>query len=200
MSSAPSTAVEKIERCHLTRRQICDINPRTGAKTEIVVKQSLEHSIARQHLRGTIRLTDPKDKRRAPDLFLSVCGRDLSVDVRHWTATRARYEKIYLKREFYGTARGEDTLTTFLQDAKRFLYVAFELAMLDSRGSRERKIVFVPGIWLQHEFVLSSDIGLPIDNVVDAWSSLTFGKAGTRLYDIDVWRLIEVADIYQGRR
>ena len=200
MNSASSAAVEKIQRCHLSQRQLCLINPRTGAKTEIVVKQSLEHSIARQHLRGTIRLTDPIDKRRAPDLFLSVCGRDLSIDVRHWTATQARRERVYLSREFYGTARGEDTLTTFLKDAKRFLYVAFELAMLDSRGNRERKIVFVPGIWLHHEFVLSSDIGLPIDDVVDAWSSLTFGKAGTRLYNIDIWRLIEVADTYQGRR
>ncbi len=70
MNSASSAAVEKIQRCHLSQRQLCLINPRTGAKTEIVVKQSLEHSIARQHLRGTIRLTDPIDKRRAPDLFL----------------------------------------------------------------------------------------------------------------------------------
>jgi len=200
MSSAPSAAVEKIQRCHLSQRQICDLNPRIGARTEIVVKQSLEHSIARQHLRGTIRLTDPKDKRRAPDLFLSVCGRDLSVDVRHWTATQARHEKLYLKREFYGTTRGEDTLTTFLRDAKRFLYVAFELAMIDSRGNRERKLVFVPGAWLHHEFSLSSEVGLSVDHIVDAWASLTFGKAGTRLYNIDIWRLIEVADTYQGRR
>ena len=200
MNSAPSAAVEKIQRCHLSQRQLCLINPRIGVRTELAVKQSIEHSIARQHLRGTIRLTDPIDKRRAPDLFLSVCGRDLSIDVRHWTATQARRERVYLSREFYGTARGADTLTTFLQDSKRFLYVAFELAMIDSRGNRERKLVFVPGAWLQHEFALSSEVGLPVDNIVDAWSDLTFGKAGTRLYNIDMWQLIEVADTYQGRR
>lgn len=39
MNSASSAAVEKIQRCHLSQRQLCLINPRTGAKTEIVVKQ-----------------------------------------------------------------------------------------------------------------------------------------------------------------
>ncbi len=78
----------------------------------------------------------------------------------------------------------------FLQDSKRFLYVAFELAMIDSRGNRERKLVFVPGAWLHHEFSLSSEVGLSVDHIVDAWASLTFGKAGTRLYNIDIWRLI----------
>jgi len=72
--------------------------------------------------------------------------------------------------------------------------------MIDSRGNRERKLVFVPGAWLQHEFSLSSEVGLAVDHIVDAWASLAFGRPETRLYNIDIWRLIEVADTYQGRR
>jgi hypothetical protein len=198
-ATSPS-AVEKIERCHLSRRQICHINPRMGVKTEIKVKQSIEQSIIRQHMRGTIRLNDQTDKRTKPDIHLDCCGRHLSVDTRYWTSTSARHERLYLSREFYGSQRGTDSLTTFLQDDKRFLFIAFEFAMIDPDGNRERKLIFVPGIWLHREFVLSPDTGLPVDNIIGAWSSLTFGKEKTRLYDIDMWRLIEVADTYQGRR
>ena len=187
MTSQTAAGVEKIECCHLPQREICRRNPWVGVRTKIAVKQSLEHAIARQHLRGTIRLNDPKEKRITPDIFLECCGRHLSIDVKRWTATYARHERLYLSREFYGTARGEDSLTTFLKDAKRFLLVAFEFTIFG-----ERRLVFVPGGWLQHEYELSAEIGINVDRLVESWPS--FGKEGTRLYNIDVWKLIEIAD------
>ena len=190
MSSAPSAAVEKIQRCHLTQWQICDKNPRIGVRTEITVKKSIEAAITRQHLRGTVRLIDQTEKRQLPDILATVCGRHLSFDIRHWTATRARGGRIYVSREFYATSRGESSLATYLQDTTRFLYVAFELAVIDSSGNRERRLFCVPGKWLQEQFARRT--GISIDEIADLWPS--FGKNRSLLYDIDLWKLIEIAE------
>jgi hypothetical protein len=196
MSSASSPAVEKIQRCHLSQWRICDINPRIGANTEVVVKKSIEASMTRQHLRGTVRLNDPREKRTKPDIYIEACGRHLSFDVRHWTSTQARAGRVYKSREFYEYARGESSLTTFLKDTKRFLYIVFELAVIDSSGNRERRLFCVPGLWLQDQF--DHSIGVKIDYVAEAWPS--YGKNQSLLYDIDLWKLIEIADNYQGAR
>ena len=190
MNNAPSTAVEKIQRCHLSQWQICDKNPRIGVRTEITVKKSIEAAITRQHLRGTVRLIDQTEKRQLPDILATVCGRHLSFDIRHWTATRARGGRIYVSREFYATSRGESSLATYLQDTTRFLYVAFELAVIDSSGNRERRLFCVPGKWLQEQFARRT--GISIDEIADLWPS--FGKNRSLLYDIDLWKLIEIAE------
>ena len=194
MSSAPSTAVEKIQRCHLSQWQVCNKNPLIGVRAEITVKKSIEASIIRQHLRGTVRLIDQTEKRLLPDILATVCGRHLGFDIRHWTATRARGGRIYPSREFYEYARGESSLTTYLQDTQRFLYVGFELAVIDPSGNRERRLFCVPGVWLQAQFAIRT--GISIDEIADLWPS--FGKNRSLLYDIDLWKLIEIAD--QGGR
>jgi hypothetical protein len=186
--------VEKIQHCHLSQWQICNKNPLIGVRAEIAVKKSIDASIIRQHLRGTVRLIDQTEKRLLPDILATICGRHLGFDIRHWTATLARGGRIYPSREFYETARGESSLTTYLRDTQRFLYVGFELAVIDPSGNRERRLFCVPGVWLQAQFAIRT--GISIDEIADLWPS--FEKNRSLLYDIDLWKLIEIAD--QGGR
>ena len=183
MSSASSPGVEKIQCCHLSQWQICNLNPSTGANTEVVVKKSIESAMTRQHLRGTVQLNDPTEKRTKPDIYIEACGRHLSFDVRHGTSTQARAGRIYESREFYEYVRGESSLTTFLKDTHRFLFLAFELAIIDSTGDRQRRLFCVPGLWLQDQF--DHRTGVMIDEVAEAWPS--YGKNQSLLYDIDTY-------------
>lgn len=183
--------VKKIENCSLSQQQVCSRNPLIGIRTEITVKQSIEHSIIKQSMRGVVRLHEGDEKRDKPDIFADVAGRHLSIDVKRYTNTWARRGRIYLDREFYGHHRGEDTLTTFLRDSKRFLFIAFELKIAHE-GSDERRLIFVPGKWLKREFERSAEIGIDINYIVERWES--FGKNHTRLYDIDIWKLIEISE------
>jgi hypothetical protein len=193
VSSTQSSAVEKIQRCHLSQLQICNLNPSTGRRTELIVKQSLERSLTGQGLAGTVHLNDEKDKRIKPDIYLDTCGRSLSVDCRHWTGTESRRGKVYESRELYGTQRGQPSIEVYLQDTRRFLFLAFELAIVDSTGHRERRLFCIPGLWLQDRFAAKT--GIPIDEIVEsAWPGFSKGK--NLLYDIDVLGLIETADSY----
>jgi len=188
-----TTAVEKIEHCHLSQWLICNLNPSTGRSTELVVKKSIEAAMIGAAMRGTVRLND-EARGRLPDIYADICGRHLSFDCRHWTDTAARGGKVYLSREFYGTARGRPSLTTFLKDSSRFLFVAFELAVIDPTGHRERRLFCIPGPWLQYQFERST--GVKICDLAEAW--LSFGKNQSLLYDLDMWKLIEIADEYHG--
>lgn len=188
------TLVQRLESCHLDRWQICIRNPIVGARLETIVKQSLEHSIAKQHLRGTVRLT--QNRRENPDILVDLCERHhLAVDCRHWTATKHRHGKIYLSREFYGTQRrGKPSLNEFLEDRSRLLLIVFELLMVDtSTGKRHRKLFFVPGWWLDQQF--KQQPGISIDLIASAWPS--FGKNRKLRYEIDVWKLVEMADEWE---
>lgn len=191
-STSHAGNVARIDACPLPQWRVCHRNPVIGVKTEIAVKQSFDQSLARQHLRGTVRLHEGKEKRDKPDIYIECCGRSLSADCKHYTATVARHGRIYSIREFYGHQRGEDTLTTFLRDEKRFLFVAFELMMTDGRGHKARRLVMVPGKWLKARFEGSTEAGISIDLIADLWPS--YGKNGKRLYDIDIWELIEISE------
>ena len=190
------SAVEKIQRCHLSQWQICNLNPSTGRRTELLVKQSLERSLISQGLTGTVRLTDSAEKRTKPDIYLDTCGRSLSLDCRHWTGTESRRGKVYPTRELYGYARGEPSLVTYLQDTRRFLFMAWELTIVDTAtGHRERRLFCVPGLWLQDQFNYRT--GIPIEDIASAaWPG--FSKGPDLLYDIDVLGLIETADTYRA--
>lgn len=183
--------VARIKACHLPQWRVCLRNPAVGIRTEVAVKQSIEQSIARQHLRGTVRLHESQEKCDRPDIYVECSGRSLSIDCKHYTATAARHGRVYAVREFYGYQRGEDTLTNFLRDEQRFLFIAFELMMSDGRGREERRLVVVPGKWLKSRFDASNE-GISIDLIADLWPS--FGKEGTRLYNIDLWKLFEIAE------
>jgi hypothetical protein len=197
MSSAPSAAVEKIRRCRLSQWQICNLNPSTGRKTELLVKQSLERSLTGQGLTGTVRLNDAKEKRIKPDIYLDTCGRNLSFDCRYWTGTQARSGKIYASRELYGTQRGEPSLAVYLKDTRRFLFLAFELAIVDSTGHRERRLFCIPGLWLQDQF--NHQTGIQIEDIASAaWPG--FSKGPDLMYNVDVLGLIEITEDYQGAR
>jgi len=192
------SAVEKIQRCHLSQWQICNLNPSTGRKTELLVKQSLERSLIGQGLIGTVHLNDSTEKRTKPDIYLNTCGRSLSLDCRHWTGTKSRRGKVYPTRELYGYARGEPSLVTYLQDTRRFLFMAWELTIVDTAtGHKERRLFCVPGLWLQDQF--NHLTGMPIEDIASAaWPG--FSKGSDLLYDIDILGLIDTADNYQGVR
>lgn len=191
MSNSSTSGVEKIKRCHLSQWQICNLNPSVGRRTELVVKQSLERSLIRQGLTGTLRLNDEAEKRSKPDIYLDVSGQSLSIDCRRWTNTAARSGKIYESREMYGTARGEPSIAIYMQDTRRFLFLAFELAVIDPTGKRERRLFCVPGLWLQDQFAAKT--GIPIEEVVEAaWPG--FSKGPDMLFDIDVCGLIDIAN------
>lgn len=192
----PST-VERIQRCHLSQWQICHINPTKGRNTEILVKQSLERSLIAQGLTGTVCLNDTREKRTKPDIYLDSCGRSLSLDCRHWTGTESRHGKVYPTRELYGYARGVPSLVTYLQDTRRFLFMAWELAIIDTAdGHTERRLFCVPGLWLQDQF--NHQTGISIEDIAGAaWPGFSKGK--DLLYQINVCGLIETADCY-GRR
>lgn len=192
MSNSNLSSVERVEACPLSQWQVCHLNPRIGIRTEITVKQSLEQSIARQGMRGTVRLNEGNEKRFRPDIYLDCDARHLSIDCRHWTATASRHGRIYHSREFYQTQRGESTLDTYLKDGERSLVVAFELMMTDGRGHKERQVFFIPGLWLKQQFERSTEIGIDIDNLVELWPA--FRKEGSRLYNIDLWKLFEIAE------
>lgn len=187
------SAVEKIQRCHLSQWQICHINPTKGRNTEILVKQSIERSLIGQGLTGTVHLNDESEKRIRPDIYLDTCGRSLSFDCRHWTGTQARSGKIYQSRELYGTQRGQPSIEVYLQDTRRFLFLAFELAVVDSTGHRERRLFCIPGLWLQDQF--NHQTGIKIDEIAEsAWPG--FSKGTDLLYNINIGNLIETADAY----
>jgi hypothetical protein len=196
MSNPSTSGVEKIKRCRLTQWEICNKNPSTGRNFEILLKRSLETSLTSQGLTGTCRMNDEKEKRVKPDIYLDTCGRYLSFDCRHWTATEARAGRIYQSREFYQSARGEPSLAVYLRDTRRTLFVAFELKIVDSQGNRERRLFLPPGQWLQDRF--DRDTGIKIDEITESWPS--YGKGPDLLYDIDVCGLIDIADSFGGGR
>ena len=191
-----SPRVEKIKRCRLTQWEICNKNPSTGRNFETLLKRSLETSLISQGLTGTSRLNDEIEKRIKPDIYLDTCGRHLSFDCRHWTATESRAGRIYQSREFYQSARGEPSLAVYLRDNSRTLFVAFELKVVDTQGNRGRRLYLPPGQWLQDRFSVST--GIKIDEITEAWPA--YSKGADLLYDIDLNRLIEIADSYHGRR
>lgn len=188
--------IKNLEACALPRWEICQRNPVVGAGLENVTKQSLELSIARQRLRGTVRLNEPSS--RLPDIRVDLHLPHktvlFSVDCKHWTATQARGGRIYLSREFYGSQRGEPTLRRFLEDTTRFLFIAFELPIVDKKtGKHYRRLFFVPGGWLWEQFRHLT--GVPAIKLTD-WPS--FGKDGGRLYNIDLYQLIDMVDNWRG--
>lgn len=186
----PPKRVARIEECYLPQWQICNLNPSMGARLEVTVKKSIEAAIIREGLRGEVSLSDSTQKRYQPDIIVDVTGpgqaAHFSVDCRHWTGTSARYGRIYLSREFYATARGGPTLDIFLEDDSRTLFVAFELAIVDSRGHRERRLFLPTGRWLRDQF--DTMTGVPIDNIPESWPG--FRKRADLLYDIDIRTLI----------
>lgn len=196
----PTATIEKIKRCPLPQTEICYLNPIIGSRTEVTVKQSIERSIIRQHLRGTVRLTEKRDKRTLPDILVDIIGGPrLSFDIKHWTDTRARGGRTYLSRESYGSQRrGPDSLTTYLSDSSRFLFVCYECAITDSQGHRERRLSCVPGRWLKNEYDRSTERGLWTAQIIEPWPS--YGKGPDLRYDIDIIELIGIADSFEGGR
>lgn len=195
------SAVEKISHCRYTKTTLCHINPIMGRNCEILVKRSLESSMIRQHLSGTIHLNDSAQKRLHPDIYMDVTSpgyaAHIGMDVKRWTRTEPRGGKVYESRECYGSQRAESSIATYLQDSSRFLYVAFELAIIDSQGNRERRLFCVPGAWLKSEF--DQRTGVDIEDIASAaWPG--FAKGRDLLYQIDVCGLIEAANYHQGGR
>jgi hypothetical protein len=199
--SASSAAVEKISRCHLSQWEICNKNPLLGVALETRVKKSLEASMVRQHLRGTVRLADTNEKRYQADIHLSVscpdCHADLAIDCKRETCTDAKGNAVYESREFYETARGQSSLTRYLKNTDRFLFIAFEYALSDSEDNRERRLFFTPGKWLRSRF--DENVGIQHNDIVSTWWP-GCSKRPDLLYDIDILGLIAIADSYQGVR
>lgn len=188
-TTASPRVVKKV--CHQSQRWICNINPRTGRGFEKTVKRSIEQSLAKQGMTGTLRLNNERQKRRLPDLFLDVAGRELSIDCRYWTRTEARSDRIFLSREFYGSTRYEPSLLTHLQDS-RFHFIAWSLSVTGPKGNNRRLLFFAPGLWIWDQFKRSP--GIKIDLIAETWPG--YRKTQDLLYDIDILKLIQTADTY----
>jgi len=189
-TTASPKVVKKI--CHQSQRWICNINPRTGRGFEKTVKRSLEQSLAKQGMTGTLRLNNERQKRRLPDLFLDVAGRELSIDCRYWTRTEARSDRIFLSREFYGSTRFEPSIISHVQDGGRFHFVGWSLSVVGPRGHNHRSLFLVPGLWILQQF--QNRPGIRIDTIAETWPG--YRKTQDLLYDIDILNLIQTADTY----
>lgn len=183
--------VQRIDECYLPQWMICHMNPTIGVNLEATVKKSIEAAIIRDRLRGTVRLSDASQKRYQPDILVDVTGPGLAahfaIDCRRWTGTRKRSGRIYRSREFYGTQRGRASLDQYLEDKRRTLFVAFELAFVDGTGRRERRLFLPTGTWLRDQF--DTQTGVSIDDIPAAWPG--FSKRPDLLYDIPVKALLD---------
>lgn len=191
-TTAPFHVALKV--CNLPQWKVCNLNPLNGRSFEKIVKRSIEQSLDRQGIIGTVRLNNEREKAHLPDIFLDVAGRRLSVDCRYWTRTEHRSGRIYLSREFYGSTRFEPSLLSHLQDS-RIHFVSWSLSVTDPWGHKKRLLFFVPGKWILDQF--KRHPGIKIDSIAEAW--VGYGKAQDLLYyDIDILGLLQAADTYHG--
>lgn len=189
-TTASPSVVEKI--CNLPQWRVCNLNPRNGRSFEKIVKKSIEQSLVRQGIIGTVRLNSEREKRRLPDIFLDVAGRRISCDCRYWTRTESRNGRIYLSREFYGSTRFEPSIISHVQDGDRFHFVGWSLSVTGTKGHNRRLLFLVPGKWILDQF--KNRPGIRIDTIAETWPG--YQKNRELLYDIDILKLIQTADSY----